>query len=77
MTNYLAPLIRAGLISGIVLALVAFPVVAVAGLGVLSVTNFIDRMPDKLREAPSAQVSYLYASDGKTLLRQPDATEVK
>jgi membrane peptidoglycan carboxypeptidase len=70
VTSYLAPLVRAGLIAGIVVATVAFPLVGVAGLGVLAVTDTIDKMPDKLRDVPSAQVSYVYAADGETLITQ-------
>ena len=70
VTSYLAPLIRAGLIAGIVVATVAFPLVGIAGLGVLAATDIIDRMPDKIRDVPSAQVSYVYASDGETLITQ-------
>jgi len=69
-TGYLAPLVRAGLIMGIVLAAAAFPLVAIGGIGALAVTDTIDRLPDKIRNAPSAQVSYVYASDGKTLITQ-------
>ncbi len=68
--SYLAPLLRAGLITGIVVAAVAFPLVAIGGLGVLAGTDFIDRLPTQLRAAPSAQVTYVYASDGKTPITQ-------
>jgi membrane peptidoglycan carboxypeptidase len=70
VTRYLAPLLRAGLISGIAIAAVAFPVVAIGGLGVLAATDFVDKLPTDLRDTPSAQVSYVYASDGTTLLTQ-------
>jgi membrane peptidoglycan carboxypeptidase len=68
--GYFAQLLRAGLIAGIAVAAVAFPVVAIAGLGVLAATDFIDNLPSQLRAAPSAQVSYVYAADGKTLITQ-------
>jgi membrane peptidoglycan carboxypeptidase len=70
VTSYLAPLLRAGLITGIVVATVTFPLVAIGGLGVLAATDMIDKLPDKIRDAPSAQVSYVYASDGQTLITQ-------
>jgi membrane peptidoglycan carboxypeptidase len=70
LTSYLAPLLRAGLIAGLAVAAVAFPLVAIAGVGVLAATDFIDNLPTKLRDAPSAQVSYVYAADGKTLITQ-------
>jgi membrane peptidoglycan carboxypeptidase len=70
ITSYLAPLLRAGLISGVVLAAGTFPVVALAGLGVLAGTDFIENLPTKLRVTPPAQVSYVYANDGTTLITQ-------
>jgi membrane peptidoglycan carboxypeptidase len=70
LTSYLAPLLRAGLIAGLAVAAVAFPLVAIAGVGVLAATDFIDNLPTKLRDAPSAQVSYVYAADGQTLITQ-------
>ena len=70
LTSYLAPLLRAGLIAGLAVAAVAFPLVAIGGIGVLAATDFIDNLPSKLRDAPSAQVSYVYAADGKTLITQ-------
>ncbi len=66
----LATLLRAGLIAGISVAAAAFPLVAIGGLGVLTGGDFVKGMPDKLRPTPSAQVSYLYAADGKTLITQ-------
>jgi membrane peptidoglycan carboxypeptidase len=53
-----------------VVAAVSFPLFAIGGLGVLAATDFVDRMPTQLRAAPSAQVSYVYAADGKTLITQ-------
>jgi membrane peptidoglycan carboxypeptidase len=69
LRRYLAPLLRAGLITGIAVAVVAFPLAAIGGLGVLGATDIIDQLPDKLRAAPSAQVSSVYASDG-TIITQ-------
>ena len=51
------------------IAAVAFPLAALGGLGALSVANFVDRMPDKLRDTPPAQVTRVYTKDG-TLLTQ-------
>jgi membrane peptidoglycan carboxypeptidase len=67
---YLTPLLRAGLITGVSTAVVAFPLAAVIGLGAIAAAEFVHQLPDKLRPAPSAQVTYVYASDGKTLLTQ-------
>ena len=55
---------------GIVVAAVVFPLVAIGGLTVLSGTDFVEKLPDKLRDVPPAQVSYLYAADGQTLITQ-------
>ncbi len=70
VSSYLAPLLRAGLITGIAVAAFAFPMAAVGGLGALAVGDFIDRMPDKLRTTPPAQVTKIYAADGKTMITQ-------
>jgi membrane peptidoglycan carboxypeptidase len=70
ITSYLAPLLRAGLISGVAVAAVSFPLVGVGGLGVLAATQFIENLPSHLRTSPPAQVSYVYANDGKTLITQ-------
>jgi membrane peptidoglycan carboxypeptidase len=67
---YLTPLLRTGLLSGIVVAVVVFPIVAIAGLTILGGTDMVEKMPGQLRDVPPAQVSYLYASDGKTLITQ-------
>src|SRR4051794_38204416 len=66
----LAPLLRAGLICGIALAALLFPLVAVAGLGAIGAAAYVERLPSQLTSIPPAQVSYLYASDGKTLITQ-------
>jgi membrane peptidoglycan carboxypeptidase len=58
------------LFAGIVVAAVLFPVVAIAGLTVLAGTNIVEKMPSEVRDVPPAQVSYLYAADGKTLITQ-------
>lgn len=70
VSSYLTPLLRTGLIAGIVVAAVLFPIVAVAGLTVLAGTDFVEKLPATLRAVPPAQVSYLYAADGKTLITQ-------
>jgi membrane peptidoglycan carboxypeptidase len=69
-SSYFAPLLRAGLITGICVAAVAFPLAAVGGLGILAGTDFIQSLPDTLRVAPSAQVTKIYASDGVTPITQ-------
>ena len=39
-------------------------------MGVLAGTDFIENLPTQLRTTPPAQVSYLYANDGTTLITQ-------
>ena len=63
-----APLIRAGLIAGLVVAGLAYPLTALAGIGVKYGTNALQSMPDELTVVPSAQTTYVYARDGHTLL---------
>jgi hypothetical protein len=64
----IAPLVRAGLIAGLVIAGLAYPLAALAGLGVKAGTDALAGLPDELIEVPTAQTSYLYARDGKTVL---------
>ena len=70
VASYLAPLLRSGLIGGVVIAAVIFPIAAIAGLGILNAGAYIDKLPSELRTAAPAQVTYVYANDGKTLLTQ-------
>ena len=64
----LAPLFRAGLISGIAVAGLVFPLVALAGVGAKNGADALESMPEQLTVVPSAQTTYVYANDGKTLL---------
>jgi membrane peptidoglycan carboxypeptidase len=64
----IAPLIRAGLIAGVVVAGLVYPLAALAGFGVKNGSAALQRMPAELTVLPSAQTSYVYAADGKTLL---------
>jgi membrane peptidoglycan carboxypeptidase len=64
----IAPLIRAGLIAGVVVAGLAYPLAALAGFGVKTGSDALQKMPVELTVVPSAQTSYVYARDGKTLL---------
>ncbi|HEX9999535.1 MAG TPA: biosynthetic peptidoglycan transglycosylase, partial [Actinoplanes sp.] len=63
-----APLVRAGLIAGLVIAGLTYPLAALAGLGVKAGAEALQGMPDVLTEVPSAQTTYVYANDGRTLL---------
>nr|WP_245577369.1 transglycosylase domain-containing protein [Actinoplanes globisporus] len=64
----IAPLVRAGLIAGLVIAGLAYPLAALAGIGVKAGSDALAGMPDRLIEVPSAQTTSVYAKDGKTLL---------
>ncbi|GIE02904.1 penicillin-binding protein [Paractinoplanes durhamensis] len=46
----------------------AYPLAALAGMGVKAGTEALKAMPDDLIEVPTAQTTYVYANDGKTLL---------
>jgi membrane peptidoglycan carboxypeptidase len=61
-------LIICGLLSGIVVAGVAFPAVAIAGLLVKTGADGFDALPSQLVVQQSPQISYVYASDHKTLI---------
>ncbi|MEU4568293.1 transglycosylase domain-containing protein [Micromonospora sp. NPDC023956] len=62
------PLLRAGLIAGIILAAVAYPIVAVAGIGARAGAELSEHRADLLRTSLPAETSYVYAADGKTVL---------
>jgi membrane peptidoglycan carboxypeptidase len=64
----LAPLARAGLIVGVLVATIAYPLAALGGFAAITGIGAIDDIPRDLRSAAPAQTTYLYASDGKTLL---------
>ncbi|MFC4016397.1 transglycosylase domain-containing protein [Micromonospora sp. GCM10011542] len=64
----LLPLLRAGLIAGIVIAAVAYPLVAVTGLGAKATAHAVEHKTKLLTKALPAETSYLYAPDGKTVL---------
>jgi membrane peptidoglycan carboxypeptidase len=64
----LIPVVRAGLIAGIIVAAVTYPLAAIAGLGTKAGMDLIKNMPRDLRAVAPAQTTYLYANDGKTLL---------
>jgi membrane peptidoglycan carboxypeptidase len=64
----ITPIVRAGLIAGLMIAGLAFPLAALAGVGVKAGSDALQSMPEELTVVPSAQTTYVYASDGKTLL---------
>jgi membrane peptidoglycan carboxypeptidase len=63
-----ASLLRAGLIAGLVVAGLAYPLTAIAGIGVKYGSNALQSMPAELTVVPTAQTTYVYARDGHTLL---------
>ncbi|MCW2640464.1 MAG: glycosyl transferase [Dactylosporangium sp.] len=63
-----ASLLVCGLLAGIVVAAAAFPVVAMSGLAAKASADAFDHLPSQLIELPPPQISYVYASDAKTLL---------
>jgi membrane peptidoglycan carboxypeptidase len=66
----LGSLLLCGALSGLVIAAVAFPVVAVGGLTARAGADVFDNLPTDVEVLPAPQVSYVYASDGKTQLAQ-------
>ncbi|MEU1682841.1 transglycosylase domain-containing protein [Micromonospora zamorensis] len=64
----LVPLLRAGLIAGIVIAAAAYPLVAVTGLGAKATAHATEQKTRLLTTALPAETSYVYAPDGKTVL---------
>jgi membrane peptidoglycan carboxypeptidase len=63
-----ASLLICGLLAGIVVAAAAFPIVAMSGLAAKASADAFDNLPTQLIELPPPQISYVYASDSKTLL---------
>ena len=61
-------LVRAGLIAGVLVAVAAFPMAAALGLMAKTGADLLNGLPDELKLTPPAQTSYVYASDGTTLL---------
>ncbi|NBE80267.1 transglycosylase domain-containing protein [Micromonospora rubida] len=64
----LVPLLRAGLIAGIVIAGALYPLAAVTGLGAKATAHAVEQKTNILRDALPAETSYLYAPDGRTVL---------
>ncbi|MFI5488322.1 transglycosylase domain-containing protein [Micromonospora echinaurantiaca] len=64
----LLPLVRAGLIAGIVIAAVAYPLAAATGIGAKVTAHALEHKTKILTVALPAETSYLYAPDGKTVL---------
>jgi membrane peptidoglycan carboxypeptidase len=63
-----ASLLICGLLAGVVVAAAAFPAVAMSGLAAKAGAETFDRLPSELTVKRPPQISYVYASDGKTLI---------
>ena len=64
----LVSLLTCGFLTGVVIAAFAFPAVALSGLAAKAGGEAFGQLPDELTVKRSPQISYLYASDGKTPL---------
>lgn len=67
--NLLALVLCSGL-AGVIVAALVFPVVAMGGLTAQSATDTFENLPTDVTALPSPQISYAFASDGKTPLAQ-------
>jgi membrane peptidoglycan carboxypeptidase len=65
-----AGLLLCGLVSGVVVAAAAFPVVAMSGLAAKAGGQTFASLPSELKDFSSPQISRIYASDNKTQISQ-------
>ncbi|GII24556.1 transglycosylase domain-containing protein [Planosporangium mesophilum] len=70
LVGRVAVLARTGLIMGVVVAALSFPLAAVAGLGLKASVDRIDSQAERLPDAAPAQTSRVFAADGTTLISQ-------
>jgi membrane peptidoglycan carboxypeptidase len=63
-----ASLLICGVLAGIVVAAAAFPAIAMGGLAAKAGADTFGELPRELVVKPSPQITYVYASDNKTLL---------
>ncbi|WP_344174054.1 transglycosylase domain-containing protein [Pilimelia columellifera] len=63
-----AQFLRVGLIVGVAVAAVMYPLAAVGGLALKSGAEKLDALPSEMRIDAPAQTTYVYAADGKTLI---------
>jgi membrane peptidoglycan carboxypeptidase len=68
VSTAVASLLLCGLTVGLVVAAAAFPGIALSGLAAKSGADTFEGLPTDFDTLPSPQISYIYASDGKTLL---------
>ncbi|WP_189115334.1 transglycosylase domain-containing protein [Pilimelia terevasa] len=60
--------LRTGVIAGVALAAVAYPIAAVGGLALKAGAEKLDALPREMHITSPAQTTYVYAADGKTLV---------
>src|SRR4051812_43002824 len=60
-------IVLCGLLTGVVIAAAAFPVVAVTGLTAKSASDEFENLPSDLATPPLPQTSYLLAADGSPI----------
>ncbi|MEV8513445.1 transglycosylase domain-containing protein [Dactylosporangium sp. NPDC051484] len=63
-----ASLLLCGLLAGLVVAAAAFPAVAMSGLAAKAGADTFENLPTDIDVLPSPQISYIFASDRKTVL---------
>ncbi|HZE38371.1 MAG TPA: transglycosylase domain-containing protein [Stackebrandtia sp.] len=63
-------LLKVGAIGGLMAAVMVFPLVATGGLSAKAGVEAVDKLSAKLGDATPPQTTYVYASDGTTLLSQ-------
>lgn len=66
----IATLARTGIIAGLVVAALIYPIAAIAGLSIKRGATEIGSDANQLKISPLSQVSKIYAADGKTLITQ-------
>lgn len=64
----LGSLLLCGVLAGVVVAAALFPGIAISGLAAKAGADEFDQLPSELRVQTAPQMSYVYASDGKTIL---------
>jgi membrane peptidoglycan carboxypeptidase len=57
-----------GVLAGLTLAAAAFPATAIGGLVAKQASDSYENLPADLKTPPTAQTTYVYADDGKTLI---------
>jgi membrane peptidoglycan carboxypeptidase len=63
-------LLRTGLIVGLALAALIYPLAAVSGMGAKKGADALAMSPEALRQSMPAQTTHVYAADGTTMLTQ-------